>query len=478
MPVEDLNIDTKTHLIKSPSTIDFSNTSVLGLPYAEGSTEGLWNFSSTTTMADPGSGKVRVNDPSVPSATQMAISATTKGGTDRSQIIKSLMVGDQIVCQDRNNSANWVRYMVQSAPINNATWFQIAVSAMSNSGTTPSNNNELVIAFEGGGPLPPVSSVFGRTGAVVATSGDYTPPQVGAEPALGNPAANGQVISSTTAGVRSWITPPSAPVSSVFGRIGAVIAAVGDYSAYYAALAAALPTGGTAGQHLTKNSATNYDASWATTPPTKVIFLTSGTTYTPSTGVRALLVECIGGGGGGGGVKLGAANLGSGGGGGGGGYAATYVTGTIKASYTFQVGGGGAGGSNVGGAGSVGGQTFFDSPAICAANGGNGGNGDTVGSALGYRGAGGGGGGGTIGDFVRNGSLGTYGLAWSAAFGIAGMGGAAVGGVLRNGFQGPSGGGSAAVDYGGGGNGAISATTTGYTGGAGADGYIKMTEYF
>src|SRR5262252_7481611 len=30
----------------------------------------------------------------------------------------------------------------------------------------------------------PVASVFGRTGAVVAAQGDYTPAQVGAEPAL------------------------------------------------------------------------------------------------------------------------------------------------------------------------------------------------------------------------------------------------------------------------------------------------------
>lgn len=55
----------------------------------------------------------------------------------------------------------------------------------------------------------PVTSVFGRTGAVVATSGDYTPAQVGAEPALGNPATGGYVLASTTAGVRSWVAQPS-----------------------------------------------------------------------------------------------------------------------------------------------------------------------------------------------------------------------------------------------------------------------------
>src|SRR5262252_9109150 len=110
----------------------------------------------------------------------------------------------------------------------------------------------------------PVTSVFGRTGVVIAQAGDYTPVQVGAEPALGtpaqpvallqsnnsgvrawatpsaslvgaepalgNPSGNGFVLSSTTAGARSWIAPPTAPVASVFGRTGAVVAAANDYN--------------------------------------------------------------------------------------------------------------------------------------------------------------------------------------------------------------------------------------------------------
>jgi hypothetical protein len=49
-----------------------------------------------------------------------------------------------------------------------------------------------------------VTSVFARTGAVVAQSGDYA---AFYEPGLGNPATNGFVLSSTTGGVRSWIAP-------------------------------------------------------------------------------------------------------------------------------------------------------------------------------------------------------------------------------------------------------------------------------
>jgi hypothetical protein len=325
------------------------------------SIEGLWNFSSTTTMADPGSGKVRVNNVSVPGATQMAISATTNAGTDRSQIIKSLTVGDQIVCQDRSDSANWVRYTVQSAPIDNTTWFQIAVSATSSSGTTSSNNNELVIAFEGGGGAgaAPVQSVFGRIGSVVAQTGDYSISQIsGANPtnwdaayadrmkwdgggtglvpatgrtslglgssathpatdfelALGNPSIDGQVLSSTAAGVRSWIAGGGAdlvyngdfPTNTPYTDGDIVIQGDVAYmcvrptsttpTAWPGGVSggSGLPTGGTAAQVLSKNSATNYDASWATLSGATFQSATSNLTGTTSTaGVMVGLAYAI-----------------------------------------------------------------------------------------------------------------------------------------------------------------------------------------
>ena len=101
----------------------------------------------------------------------------------------------------------------------------------------------------------------------------------------------------TTAFVKAQGYLTSAPVTSVAGRTGAITlsntdisglgtmatASASNYSTtavadtLYAPIAAGLPTGGTVGQVLTKNSGTNYDASFATLIPGDR-YLTSSTT--------------------------------------------------------------------------------------------------------------------------------------------------------------------------------------------------------
>jgi len=399
-----------------------------------------------------------------------------------------------------------------------------------------------------GGTGGAVSSVFTRTGAVIANTGDYSAfyPQLSgsyanpgwitslawskitgapafvtsAEPPLGNPASDGQVLSSTAAGVRSWITPPTGLVTSVFGRTGAIVATANDYSftqlsgvaattqgglptggsagqsliksstTNYAASWGAvtfssvtgvvstgqggLPTGGTAGQTLTKNSGTNYDASWATPGGAGTMqFFGSGSTgtYTPSAGTKVIFVECWGGGGGGGGCSASTAGNGSyGGGGGGGGYASWYGA---PGSYSYSVGQGGGG---AGGAGGPGGNTTFGGVTAFGGTGGSAGiaNGNTYingGTATG--------GGATAGNISNlAGSPGLGGWRIPGPYGWGGEGGGAPKWGGAGAMQRANAAGNSGTAYGAGGGGAASSSgSPSAAGGSGFGGLIIVWEF-
>ena len=70
-----------------------------------------------------------------------------------------------------------------------------------------------------------VSSVFGRTGAVVATSGDYAASLI-----TNDSGVSGANVSLALDNLAAAI-PPAAPVDSVFSRTGTVVAAASDYDA-------------------------------------------------------------------------------------------------------------------------------------------------------------------------------------------------------------------------------------------------------
>lgn len=93
--------------------------------------------------------------------------------------------------------------------------------------------------------------------------------------------------------------------------------------------------------------------------------ITTTQTYTPTTGTKSVLVECVGGGGGGVGVPSVASGFISGGSGGGGGsYAKSHYTSGFS-GVTVTVGAGGAGGPSYGGPGSAGGTTSFGALISC-----------------------------------------------------------------------------------------------------------------
>lgn len=79
---------------------------------------------------------------------------------------------------------------------------------------------------QGAGGGGGVSSVFTRTGAVVAANGDYAASQVTNDSGV----FGGGTVSSALVAIQAAIAAVTGAVSSVFGRTGAVVAANGDYN--------------------------------------------------------------------------------------------------------------------------------------------------------------------------------------------------------------------------------------------------------
>ena len=205
--------------------------------------------------------------------------------------------------------------------------------------------------------------------------------------------------------------------------------------------------------------------------------LTSGTSYTPTTGTASISVQLIGGGGGGGGVTGANSNVGAGGGGGSGSYVIKYITGIGAGPYTYAIGAAGTAGANTGGNGGNGGSTTLTITATTyTAPGGSGGVGQTAGTTAAVILGGNGGTAGTNGDVNGAGTPGVTGLRLSGTVGSSGAGASSILGGGANALN-TAAAGNAASGFGSGGSGGLSTSNTARTGGAGSAGVIIIYEY-
>lgn len=216
--------------------------------------------------------------------------------------------------------------------------------------------------------------------------------------------------------------------------------------------------------------------------------LNGTTSYTPTSGVAALDVICIGGGGAGGGAASSTAgtNNSIGGGGGGGGWARSWVTTNVSGSHgSIAVGAGGTQGTAGNNPGNAGGDTTFTDNTAAAqvvGKGGSGGpGGGASGTVVGAVVAGGAGGVTGTGDRTGQGSDGGWSLRFSVVAatgmlsgpgGVSGLGFGSGGAAIQT-----SGAGNSGRVYGGGGSGGADAASTNRQGGVGANGIIYIGEY-
>jgi hypothetical protein len=220
---------------------------------------------------------------------------------------------------------------------------------------------------------------------------------------------------------------------------------------------------------------TNLSATAAITNITVTVITNTGVSlYTVPSGVKYIMVECLGGGGGGGGVDGVNAQSAAGGGGGSGAYCSTNIT-TPAASYIVTVGTNGLGGAGAGGnAGTIGGTTSFTN--ILTALGGSGGAGKAAAAAVSITLGGVGALETATGKYYTGGNPGENGICVSAALAISGSGAGSIYGGGGAGQTAAAGG--VATGKGAGGGGAASISVTDRDGGRGSPGVIIVREFY
>lgn len=108
-----------------------------------------WRFSTTTTAANPGSKRLRYDDSTPASVTQLFINDTTNGNFDASTLLGIVTAGDRIYIQETGIAANFLLCTVVSTT-DEGGWWTIDVT-IDSAGGLPGNNRDLGVFIIYGG---------------------------------------------------------------------------------------------------------------------------------------------------------------------------------------------------------------------------------------------------------------------------------------------------------------------------------------
>jgi len=88
---------------------------------------GVWRYDSSQVIAAPASGYLRTNASPV---SQMAVSATTKGGANVHADLVALTSGAFLVVQEVSDATAAAKYQLTGPVVDNTTWVQLAVAVV------------------------------------------------------------------------------------------------------------------------------------------------------------------------------------------------------------------------------------------------------------------------------------------------------------------------------------------------------------
>lgn len=132
-----------------------------------------WTFSSTTAMADPSTGNIRLNNATIASATAIAISdlSADSGNPDLTGWINTWDNGsgsDRGTIYIFKDNENFALFSVNSSNVDNTTWNQIGVTYLAGQGTF-TNLDTLYIGFAASGQTTVTGGITDLTGDVTAS---------------------------------------------------------------------------------------------------------------------------------------------------------------------------------------------------------------------------------------------------------------------------------------------------------------------
>lgn len=508
--VSGARVDSGTYnrLTLTPITINGSftasdNVSVLFFPIGDTGSAGpntgyAFTWDTDTTDADPGSGKIRVNNAAPASATYIYVSKTSSSGANIGTRIgewgaSTNTVKGAIRLFNVSSAGNEVNYSISGACVDASTYWKVPVISGVLTGSLSAGNSIAATiervgnqgsAGSGTGTVTSVGlamparftvsgSPVTETGTLTVTENNATANTVLAGPSTGSPAApalralvnNDLPASGIAAGSYDVLTVNDRGVATSGSNTN--VASNGTYASATVAVNSGRITSVAAG-----------------TLPTRQTFTASGTWTRPS-GCRAIRITAVGSGGGSGGVALaGSATSAASGGGGSGsvGQAWLDVTGIASAAVTIPEGGSGtaagvAGGTPTGG-------TSFGSY-LTAPAGAGGAAAMAVASTVGLSSAGGAGGGAATagsGALLLSGATGEAGqsaIRAAATTLIGGCGGSTPYGGGGADKANTAGAGNPGTGYGSGAGGALSkVSSVAVSGGAGAKGIVIVEEFY
>ena len=174
-------VDTAADLVLTNADVVLAEAAQVSAVGAVGAVAWKYTYSTTTTMADPTTGIIRLDNATLASVTNIAIDATSAdtGNPDVSDLIASIDDGTNsthegyIFIRKHGTPATFMAYNVTGAIVDNTGWLQIPVSHAASGGTL-SDTDSLYISFSRTGNVGATGStgstgLTGDTGATGAT---------------------------------------------------------------------------------------------------------------------------------------------------------------------------------------------------------------------------------------------------------------------------------------------------------------------